>query len=107
MSRVMTRPVRAESLSWNSESGEDDGDGPRCEDEVEDVIQPTSVAGGSAKSILLFPERNEEDTGWLSHEGMKSASVFNKMKPDDMTTVGKHKEILPQEVAKNGSLVDQ
>ena len=47
---------------WNSESGEEDGDGPRCEDEVEDVIQPTSVAGGSAKSILLFPERNEDNS---------------------------------------------
>ena len=55
MSRVMTRPVRAESLPWNSESGEDDGDGSRCEDEVEDVILSTSTAGGSVKSIFLLP----------------------------------------------------
>ena len=45
---------------WNSESGEDDGDGAGSEDEVEEVIQPTSAAGGSAKNILLLPERNED-----------------------------------------------
>ncbi len=45
---------------WNSESGEDDGDGAGREDEVEEVIQPTSAAGGSAKNIFLLPERNED-----------------------------------------------
>ena len=44
-----------DETEWNSESGEDDGDGPRCEDEVEEVIQPTSVAGDSTESILLLP----------------------------------------------------
>ncbi len=47
-------PVRSDR------SGEDDGDGPRCEDEVEEVIQPTSATGGSAKSILFLSERNED-----------------------------------------------
>ena len=46
---------------WNSESGEDDGDGAWCEDEVEEVIQPTSTTGVSAKYILLLPERNEDN----------------------------------------------
>ena len=49
-----------EEDDWNSESGEDDRDCPGCEDEVEEVIQPTSAAGGSAKYILLLPERNED-----------------------------------------------
>jgi hypothetical protein len=52
-------------------------------------------------------ERNEEDTGWLSHEGMKSVSAFNKMKPEDIATVLKQKEMIVEEVSKNGSLVDQ
>ena len=36
---------------WNSESGEDDGDCERCDDDV-DLIETTSPAAGSAKSIL-------------------------------------------------------
>ena len=31
--------------------------------DVQEVIHTTSAAGGSAKSILLSPERNEENTG--------------------------------------------
>jgi hypothetical protein len=49
-----------EENDWNSESGEDDGDGPGREDEVEEVIHPTSTTGGSVKSILFLPERNED-----------------------------------------------
>ena len=90
---------------WNSESGEDDGDGAGREDEVEEVIQTTSVAGDSTKSILFLPERNEDNTGSLSPEGMKTTSVFNKMKPEDIGTVYKRKEILSEEVVKNGSVV--
>ena len=92
---------------WNSESGEDDGEGQRCDDEVEEVIQTTSLAGDSTKSILFLPERNEDNTGSLSPEGMKTSSPFNKMKPEDIGTVYKRKEILSEEVVKNGSVVDQ
>ena len=91
---------------WNSDSGEDDRD-DQGNDDVQEIIHATSAAGVSAKSILLLPERNEEDTGWLSHEGINPASVFNKMKPEDLATVRKRKDILAQEVAKNASLVDQ
>ncbi len=84
-----------------------DGDGQGCDDEVEEVIQPTSEAGDSAKSIFLLPERNEDNTGWLIPEGMNPASGLNKMKPEDIATVHKHKEILAKEVAKNYSVVDQ
>ena len=60
VSKSVTMGASDEEDDWNSESGEDDGDGPRCEDEVEEVIQPTSGAGGSAKSIFLLPDRNED-----------------------------------------------
>ena len=63
-------------------------------DDVQEVIHTTSAAGDSAKSILLLPERNEEDTGWLSHEGINPTSVFNKMKPEDLATVHKRKDML-------------
>ena len=56
----VTMGVIDEEDDWNSESGEDDGDGEGREDEVEEVIQSTSVAGGSVKYILLLPERNED-----------------------------------------------
>ena len=69
---------------WNSESGEDDGEGQRCDDEVEEVIQSTSGTGVSTKSILFFPERNEDNTGWLSPEGMTTVSDLNKMKPENI-----------------------
>ena len=49
-----------EEDDWNSESGEDDGDCPGSEDEVEEVIHPTSSPDDSDKSILLLPERNED-----------------------------------------------
>ena len=62
---------------WNSESGEDDGDCERCDDDV-DLIETTSPAADSPKSILHLSERR----------------------------VRKHKEILGTEVAKNGSVVD-
>ena len=91
---------------WNSDSGEDDRD-DQGNDDVREVIHATSAPGGSATSILLLPERNEEDTGWLTHEGINPASAFNKMKPEDLATVRKRKDMLAQEVAKNASLVDQ
>ncbi len=50
MSKRVTMDVSDEEDDWNSESGEDDGDGPGREDEVEEVIQSTSAAGGSVKS---------------------------------------------------------
>jgi hypothetical protein len=56
-------------------------------------------------SILLLPERNEDNTAWLSHEVIKPATVFNKMKPDDIATVHKRKQILTHEVT--SSVVDQ
>ena len=99
--------VVSDDDEWNSDSGEDDRDDQGNDDDVQEVIHATSVPGGSVKSILLFPERNEEDTGWLSHEGMKSVSAFNKMKPEDIATVLKQKEMIVEEVSKNGSLVDQ
>ena len=89
---------------WNSDSGEDDRD-DQGNDDVQEVIHATSAAGGSAKSILLLPERNEEDTGWLTYETIKPGSAFNKMKPEDLETVRKHKDMFAQEVAKNASLV--
>ncbi len=55
-------PVRSGVRCPPPESGEDDGDGTGTgnEDEVEEVIQQTSAAGVSDKSILLLPERNED-----------------------------------------------
>ena len=53
---------------WKSESDEDDGDGAGCEDEVEEVIQSTSVTGDSAKYILLLPERNEDKENKDGHD---------------------------------------
>ena len=64
--------------NWNSESGEDDGEGQRRDDEVEEVIQSTSVVGGSDQSFFLFPERNEDNTGWLSPEGMNPCLQLNE-----------------------------
>ena len=57
-----------EEDDWNSESGDDDGDGTGCEDEVEEVIQPTSAPGDSTKYILLFPERNEDKENISGHD---------------------------------------
>ena len=38
VSKSVTMGVNDEEDDWNSESGEDDGDGPGREDEVEEVI---------------------------------------------------------------------
>ncbi len=56
---------------WNSDSGEDDRDDQGNDEDVLEVIHTTSAAGDSVKSIFLLSERNEEDTGWLSDEGIK------------------------------------
>ena len=96
-----------DEVSWNSDSGEDDRDHQGNDDDVQEVSHATSSDTDSVKSIFLLLERNEEDTGWLSDEGIMSGSTFNKMKPEDLATVYKRKDMLSQEVAKNGSLVDQ
>ena len=69
------------------------------------IIVEKSAAGGSAGSILLLPEGNEDNTAWLSHEGIKPASDFNKMKPDDIATVRKRKQMIAEEVT--SSVVDK
>ena len=66
--------VVSDEVSWNSDSGEDDRDDQGNDDDVQEVSHATSADGGSAKSILLLPERNEEVTGWLSHKGIKTSS---------------------------------
>ena len=86
---------------WNSESGEDDGDCDRCDDDV-DLIETTSPVTVSVKSILHLPERNEDNTVWLFPEGIKPTSVLNKMKSETIATVHKRKKILVTEVTKNG-----
>jgi hypothetical protein len=68
-----------------SGDGDDDGDGDGSLDEV--IIVEKSATGGSAGSILQLSERNEDDSALFSHEGIKPATAFNKMKPDDMVTV--------------------
>ena len=88
--------VSDEEDNRNSVSGDDDGDVQRRDDEV--VNLETSTTGVSAKTILLLPERNEDNTDWLSHEGIKPTSVFNKMRPEDIATVHTRKEMLDQEV---------
>ena len=84
-------------------SVDDDGDAAGCVDEV--IIVEKSAAGGSTGSILLLPERNEDNTVWLSHQGINPATAFNKMKPDDIATVRKRKKMMAQEVA--SSVMDQ
>ena len=60
-----------------SGDGDVDGDGDGClSDEV--IIVEKSAAGGSAGSILQLPERNEDDSVWLSLEGIKP-DVFHKL----------------------------
>ncbi len=87
----------------SSVDGDDDVDGEGCVNEV--IIVEKSGSGGSTGSIFLFPERNEDNTDWVSHEVIKAANVFNKMKPDDIATVRKRKQILVYEVT--NSVVDQ
>ena len=48
----------------SSVDGDDDVDGEGCVDEV--IIVEKSAAGGSSGSTLLLPERNEDNTAWLS-----------------------------------------
>ena len=63
---------------WNSESGEDDGDCERCDDDV-DLIETPSPVTDSTKSIVHLPERIEDNTTWLFPEGIKTTTVLNKM----------------------------
>jgi len=71
----------------SSVDGDDDGDDAGCVDEV--IVVEKSVAGGRTGSILLLPERNEDNTPWLRHEDINPSSDFNKMKSDDIATVRK------------------
>ena len=68
VSKSVTMGVSDEEDDCNSESGEDDGEGQRCDDEVEEVIQSTSVSGDSVKYILLLPERNEDKENKAGHD---------------------------------------
>ena len=63
----------------------------------------------SAKPILRFPERNDEDTFWTRGDETKPVSAKNKFKSEDMTRVRQRKELLWTEVVKNDptSLVDR
>ena len=90
---------------WNSESGEDDGDCERRDDDVE-LIETPSPATGSAEPILHFPERSEDNTVWVFPEGIKPDTVLNKIKPEALGTVHKHKEMVAAEVVKDDSVVD-
>jgi hypothetical protein len=87
-----------EEREWASGDGDGDGDGDGHFDEVITIVDK-SAAGGSAGSILQLPERTEDDSSWLSHDGIKPATGFNKMKPDNIATVLKRKKMLAQEVA--------
>ena len=89
---------------WNSESGEDDGDCEGRDDDVE-LIETPSPAASSPKPILHFPERSEDNTAWLFPEGMKPVSGVNKMKPETLVTVRKHKEIISAEGHRVGASV--
>jgi hypothetical protein len=69
-----------------SGDGDVDGDGDGCLDEV--IIVEKSTVGGSAGSISVhLSERNEDDSVWSSHDGIKPSTTFNKMKPDDMAEI--------------------
>jgi hypothetical protein len=59
-----------------SGDGDDDGDGDGRLDET--IIVEKSAVGGCAGSILKVPERNEDDSVWLSLEGIKP-DVFHKL----------------------------
>ena len=81
MSKSVTMDVSDEEDDWDSESGEDDGDGPGCEDEVEEVIQSTSTTGGSVKSILFLSERNEDKENKVFLETRTRKTRFSFQKP--------------------------
>ena len=74
-----------------------------CVDEV--IIVEKSAGGDSTGSILLLSERNEDNTGWLSHEDIKPDTVFHKMKSDDIATVHKRNKMLAEQV--DSSVIDQ
>jgi hypothetical protein len=95
--------VSDEDDDWKSVSGDYDGHPEGRDDEV--IILETSTSGDSVESILLFPDRNEDNSDWLCHEGIKTGSVFNKMKPD-IATVRKRKRYLCKK-CKNDSVMDK
>ncbi len=68
-----------------SGDGDDVGDGDGRVDEL--IIVEKSTVGDSAGSMLQYSERNEDDSVWLSHEGIKPATVFHKMKTDDIAEI--------------------
>jgi hypothetical protein len=108
--------VKKPSGTMPDSEAEDDGwelgsrDEEQSEDGTDDV-QEVEVSGSraSAKPILCFPERNDEDTFWTLTDETKPASAKNKFKSEDMARVRQHKELLWTEVTKNDptSLVDR
>ena len=58
-----------------STSGDDDGHGEGNFDEL--IFLETSSVVDSAGSIFLFPERNEDYSTWLNHEGIKPGESRN------------------------------
>ena len=68
--------VSDDDEEWASGNGAGDGDGDGNLDEVITIVD-NSAAGGSAGSILRLPERTEDDSSWLSHDGIKPATSFS------------------------------
>ena len=64
------------------------------------VIPSRSFVTGHKHALhrLTHCKGNEDNTDWLSHEGIKPTSVFNKMRPEDIATVHTRNEMLDQEV---------
>ena len=102
--------------SWSTLGGEDEdwGEGSGDEEEREEgdddlIVVDPSGSRDCMKPILRLPERNEEDTAWTRADGSKPASVKNKLKSEDMSTIRKRKDLMWTEVVKNDqdSLVDR
>ena len=73
--------------------------GSRHEEESEygdDDVEVVQASGSraSAKPILCFPERNDEDTFWTRADETKPVSAKNKFKPEDMARVRQRKNLM-------------
>jgi hypothetical protein len=109
--------VKIPSVTMTNSETEDDGweqwsrDEEQSEEGVGEVQEvQTSGSRASTKSILRFPERNDEDTLFWTHtDETKPVSDQNKFKSEDMARVRQRKEILWTEVVKNdpNCLVDR
>ncbi len=67
----------------SSVDGDDDVDGQGCVDEV--IIVEKSAGGDSTGSILLLPERNEDNTVCLSHVNYPWMSEAHEMPTEGMS----------------------